>query len=410
MGNASGALFQLLYAKEAVWGENPAAAIKRRILPIRSETLEGGVGLLESDELSGNRMFEEPIQGNFNASGDANVQWSADAHGFMLEGFFGGHYNSVLQTVALNPAYDPWAPSGAGNERYLDENLAVTNVEGDALYVGLAPVTAPVAGAAADTLSQQANPVYRYRHFMDQLKSAAVDLPTFAIEKGFLNVGNTGFFIPILGGTVNRMTFEAAPEAYITGAMGLLGREEGATAGASIVAPADIVNIPHRGFNSFSGSIIAAGVVQAVVTRLTLTLENNLGQENVVGLRTAGGRFPGRVRVSGSMEALFGDGALYSRYRQFQTTDLTMSFKDGTAASVNSIDPAVSHGGADYFVDPELRFTIPGMKFAGATPRTGGEGPINLPLEFNAFRDPVQNAQIRTTMINDQSDLRVNAA
>ena len=414
MGNASGALFRMLYAREAAWGTRPAGA-KHRILPIRSETLEGGAGLLESDELSGNRMFEEPIQGNFNASGDVNVQWSAEAHGYPIHAFLGGVYNPVLQTVAQNPDFNPWAVHSATNQRYKDKAGADTDVEGDALYVGVAPAAAPTTDGSGATLTEQRasatlpDPVLLYRHFIEQLKSSSVDIPTFAIEKGFLNVGTTGAFIPILGCTVNRMTFEAAPGAFITGAVGMLGREEGTVVQVSAVAAADVVTIPHKGLNSFAGSIIAGGTVQAVVTRATLTLENNLAQENVVGSRIVGGRFPGRMRASGSLEAFFADVTLYSRYRAFTTTDLTLSFKDGDAMQVNSVAAATSHGNAGYYRDPEVRFEIPGMKFSGATPRTGGEGPVNLPLEFSAFRDPATNAQVRATMVNTEDDISVNA-
>ena len=414
MGNASGALFRMLYAKEAVWGTAPLA-VKHRILPIRSETLEGGVGLLESDELSGNRMFEEPTQGNFNAAGDVNVQWSAEAHMFMLSAFLGGQHNTVLQTVALNKDFNPWLPAEAKNERYMDKDGAVTDDPLKAFYTGLAPAAAPTTGGAGMTLTEaiadaNTNVVYWYRHFMEQLKATATELPTFTVEKGFLNVGATGYFIPILGCSVNRLTFEAAPEAFITGVVGMLGREEAEPKAASAVTAANTVNETHKGFNSFAGTIVANAEVQSVITRATLTLENNLTQENVVASQRAGARFLGRVRVSGSLEALFGNGTLYSRYRKFQDTDLTLSFKDSDAAKPNTLEPAQTWDTAEYFGDPEVRLTIPSMKFSGATPRVGGEGPINLPLEFSAFRDPGTDAQIRAIVVNGKASLTANAA
>ena len=413
MGNASGALFRMLYAKEDVWGTPPA--VKHRILPIRSETLEGGVGLLESDELSGNRMFEEPTQGNFNAAGDVNVQWSADAHMFMLSAFLGGHHNSVLQTVALNKDFNPWIPADVGNERYKDKDGSVTDDPLKAFYAGLDPGSAPTATGAGATLAEAIADVdtiveYKYRHFMEQLKASATDLPTFTVEKGFLNVGTQGYFIPILGCSVNRLTFEAAPEAFITGVVGMLGREEGEPKESSAVVAADIVNETHKGFNSFAGTIVANAAVQSVITRATLTLENNLTQENVVASQRAGARFLGRVRVSGSLEALFGNGTLYSRYRKFQDTDLVLSFKDSDAAQRNSLDPTATWDTAEYYNDPEVRLTIPAMKFSGATPRVGGEGPINLPLEFSAFRNSGTDAQIRAIVVNGKADLAANAA
>ena len=412
MGNASGALFRMLYAKEDVWGTAPS--VKHRILPIRSETLEGGVGLLESDELSGNRMFEEPTQGNFNAAGDVNVQWSAEAHMFMLSAFLGGLHNTVLQTVALNKDFNPWIPAGTSNERYKDKDGSVTDDPLKAFYAGLAPAAAPTATGAGATLAEaiadtNTTVVYWYRHFMEQLKASATELPTFTVEKGFLNVGTTGYFIPILGCSVNRLTFEAAPEAFITGVVGMLGREEGTPTAASAVAAASVVNETHKGFNSFAGSIVADSIVQSVITRATLTLENNLTQENVVASQSAGARFLGRVRVSGSLEALFGNGTLYSRYRNFQDTDLVLSFKDSDAAQANSLAPAQTWDTAQYYGDPEVRLTIPAMKFSGATPRVGGEGPINLPLEFSAFRNPATDAQIRAIVVNGKADLAANA-
>ena len=412
MGFGVGSLTRIAYAREASWGAELADATHHRVLPFRSETLVGGQGSVESDEISGNRMYEEPLQGNLNVNGDINVQWSADAHAFLVWAMMGGITNPVLQTVRHNPEFKSGVlHDEANNPRYRQPDGTVTDDEELAQYVGISPAALPDPPVPYSAATDAQKAAALWTHYIEQLKATSTDLPSFAVEKAFLNVGDTGFFLPFRGVTVNRLSFEVAPEAFVIGAVGLIGKEEAAPQEASAIADADLFRVAHRGLNSFEGALNIDNKVAANIVRTTINLDNQVTQENVVGSQLAGARFPGRLRIAGTAEALFDSGALYARYKAYETTNMQLGLKDSAAQDSGKFGPAsMIENEGSYFGDREIQIVIPGFKFGGATPQVGGEGPVNIPLEFTAFRDAQDDRQLQFIATNGQADLTANMA
>lgn len=207
----------------------------------------------------------------------------------------------------------------------------------------------------------------------DVLK-AGVIRRTFTAERFFADLGSVNKpYHRFRGVEFNTLALQVSANAMVTGTIGVLGLTSaldtipipGATIEAvSTTAPLD----------SFTGSLTEGGVLIAVVTEITLNLDNGMAPRFVVGSKTSIKPSVGRSNVTGQVTAYFEDSVLLDKFINETTSSLQFSLPDGEGNSYDVI--------------------IPRLKYTGGQPDVAGEGPITLSMPFQALLDPTTQTNI----------------
>lgn len=128
--------------------------------------------------------------------------------------------------------------------------------------------------------------------------------------------------------------------------------------------------------DALSGSIEEGGVAIAVVTEVSLSLNNNLNPRFVIGSANSLEPSIGRSNLTGSVTAFFEDGSLYNKF----------------VNNVSSSLKVVCSDGSDSF-----QFLVPKLKYTGAETPVSGEGPVSITMPFQGIYDPVTGTNFQIT-------------
>lgn len=194
----------------------------------------------------------------------------------------------------------------------------------------------------------------------------------FSMERYFSDIGRYHRFT---GCEVNTMGLTVSPTEMAQVNFDILGRamtEAGsAIAGSSYTAAT--TTSPMDGFN---GSINEGGSSIAIITELSLTLENGLEPQNVVGSAAVAKNSIGRSNVTGSLTAFFEDETLYNKFLNETETSIEFVLSDGTNT---------------------LTFEMPRVKYTDADVPADGEGEVLITMPFQALYDSGEGTNLRIT-------------
>jgi len=133
---------------------------------------------------------------------------------------------------------------------------------------------------------------------------------------------------------------------------------------ASTTAPLD----------SFTGELKEAGTVIAVITEISLNLQNGIEARFVVGQKNSVRPSLGRSNLTGQITAYFEDTRLFEKFLNEESSSIEFELPDGAGN--------------------KMSFVIPRVKYTGAPPNVSGEGPITLAIPFQATLDPVSGTNL----------------
>lgn len=219
----------------------------------------------------------------------------------------------------------------------------------------------------------------------DDLLEAAF-LSSFALD--VLDIGTTPKFLTIEDGaldvaqyrafkgmTPSTMTMNIAPNAMVTTTFSMVGKDV-VVAGTELGAPA----APTGGepYDSFSGSLNEGGAAIAVVTSLSLTLENSFAPAFVVGDQSAPQLEFGRAAVSGQMQVYYEDATLINKFLNETESSVSVTLGNGTAGQGMTI-------------------LIPRVKYNGAQVPVQNEQSRIITMPFVGLRDAVEGTNLRLT-------------
>lgn len=142
------------------------------------------------------------------------------------------------------------------------------------------------------------------------------------------------------------------------------------TAPTGAVLGAESTQVP---FNGLNGSIMEGGSSIAIITGVTLNLENGMEARYTVFNDTT--RLPklGRFTASGSVTALFENSALLKKF--YNGTDSALAFTFSI--------PGFSYA-----------FSVPNIKYNGGQPDTTEQADIVITLPFTASYDPTSDTTV----------------
>lgn len=343
-----------------------------------------------TEELRPDRQITDSRHGNRQTGGDVQGEFSY------------GTYDDFLQAVTLGT----WAAKAAPYTANTISAAAADNSINDSAN-GLPILTAgdhvTISGftGAGTTANQkvivvsstaakmvcvsQATPAVP---FIDDAAAEAVTVTTrtmvlkagivrrsFSVLRNFSDL--TGSALPfhlLTGQEVDKLAMTVGVNALIKMVFSFVGKDfptptqtapAGSTFGvATTTAPID----------TFSGIIYEGGTPIAVVTEVTLTLENGLAARFVVGSPTTIRPSIGRSNLTAQVTAYFEDSSLLEKFVNETESSLVFNTND--------------LGGNGY------RFTLPRIKYNGGQPDTQGQGAITIALPIQALMDQVSGSNI----------------
>lgn len=171
----------------------------------------------------------------------------------------------------------------------------------------------------------------------------------------------------------NGMELQINADAMVTGKFSILGRD--LVLGGAALAGATYDPAPATSpFDSFTGTLNEGGVAIAVITEISLKLENGLDPRYVVGDKRTIRPSVKRSNVNGSITAYFETSALLNKF--INETESSIDFE------------LIDLAGNKY------EFTIPRIKYTGGQPDVKGEGPITLSMPFQALLDAASGTNL----------------
>lgn len=203
-------------------------------------------------------------------------------------------------------------------------------------------------------------------------------LPSLLIEKGFTDIGQ---YFKYNGCKVNKFSLNVRSEGFQDLSLDLIGAKETTGSASFDTTPTNLGKTSFSGFNI--AAIEEGGSPIAIVTEADITLENNLdGSVYVIGGAGERQSLPeGKVKVSGTLKALFDSLTLYNKALNSTETSLKIIYQLGTGDG---------SAGNEY-----LEFFIPELLYSPNAPVISGPQGILVELPFEAYYD---NSTEATTM------------
>lgn len=300
---ANGSRHGLFAVKEAVYGETPANPLFDTVR-ITGTTLGLSKEGLQSDEIRSDRQIADYRMGNNQVGGDINFELSYTS------------FDKFLQAALLSADWESGVPDAASSQ----------------IKTGVTRSSFTFVRHFAD-LGAASKPWYIYR-----------------------------------GVEINTLSLSISPSSMITGTVSVVGRSQDAVADLSEMGtptfnpPSDTAPL-----DSFTGTLLEGDEEIAVITEITLSLENGIEPRFVVGSKNTIKPSVARANLTGQITAFFEDSRLVDKF--LNETDSSIKFtlpdEDGN----------------------ELTFVIPRIKYTGGQPDVDGEGAITLSMPFQALYD-----------------------
>lgn len=193
-----------------------------------------------------------------------------------------------------------------------------------------------------------------------QTVKAGTTARSFTIERRFTDIGQYQAFT---GCSINTFSLSVAPNAIVTGSVGVVGKDMAASATSLDASPTAASG--DAPMDSFSGTLSEGGVSIAIVTGIELSLDNGLTPAQVVGSDSTPEIVPGRSNVTGTLTAFFEDAALLNKFVGESESSLEFQLNDAAGK--------------------HLKFTLPRIKYTGASIPVEGQDAITVSLPFQAL-------------------------
>lgn len=206
----------------------------------------------------------------------------------------------------------------------------------------------------------------------DQLK-AGTTRRSFSVRRYFSDLASGNAYHVYTGVEMNSLSMNVSPSAIVSCTMGVIGQD--LTTQASEISGATLSTAgTTEAMTAIDGSISEGGSSIAVVTELTLDIQNGMEARHVVGDTKTLQPSIGRSNVSGQLTAYFENATLLDKFINETNSSVDLTLQD-TAGNA-------------------IRIYLPNVIYTGGQPDVGGEGPITLSMPFQAVYDTTEGTNI----------------
>jgi hypothetical protein len=192
-------------------------------------------------------------------------------------------------------------------------------------------------------------------------------LRTFDVQRAFPDISAYQYFHTV---AVGAMQLTANPDSPVSGSFEMIGASAEAIQASPLGGSAPSTVPTTDFFAAFDGYLYEAGEFNGVVTSIDFTLSNNRSLQGVVGSKYSPKVFDGQGLVEGTISVMFTGAGMYNRFFNEEQTNMTLFMAAPGAAGF-------------------VAFTIPGLKYMGATMDPPSEGPVIQEMSFKGLAVPV---------------------
>ncbi len=178
------------------------------------------------------------------------------------------------------------------------------------------------------------------------------------IEDGAVDINQYRVFT---GCTVDKFTLDVKPNQIIGAKFGMVGYNM--TTGTTPLDSTPTAMSTNQPFDSFSGTITEGGSAIAIVTGLTLNVDNSVQPTYVIGSAVTPQMEYGRGRVTGEITCYFQDMAMINKFVNETLSSLVFSLT-GSGDTYTFTVPKIKYTGADVPLQSEQSRLIT-MPFVG---------------------------------------------
>jgi len=214
----------------------------------------------------------------------------------------------------------------------------------------------------------------------EQIKGAQ-ERSSFTFVRNFsdLDVADNPYYI-YTGVEINQLQLNITANQMITGTFSVIGSAQTTAPDLSGMGtptfPPESTTSP---LDAFTGVLKEGGVVNAVITEISLTLQNGIEPRFVVGNKNSIEPSIGRSIVSGQATAYFEDSVMVDKFLNETESDIELEMPDGAGN--------------------KQVLLIPRIKYTSGQPDVTSEGPILLNMSFEAVLDAAEGTSLVLTRI-----------
>lgn len=381
---ANGSRHSLFAVKESIYGttpNNPALDLVR----VTGTTLGLAKDSLQSEEIRSDRQIADFRLGANQVGGDINFELSY------------GSFDQFLQAVLLSA---DWAsPATTGTTTISATATGYSRAAGsfltDGFAVGQTVTASGYAGSgfngksivtAVTALTMDTTPLSGVHGveagdgdeliIASQAIKAAATRSSFSFVRYFADIAPTDNPYYIYRGVeLNSIQLSISANSMITGTFSVIGQsQETAQDLTGLGTPTYNPASTTSPLDSFTGTLEEGGSTVAVVTEISMTLQNGIEPRFVVGSKNSIYPSVGRSNLTGQVTAYFEDSALVNKFLNETESSLVFSLPDG-AGNIQ-------------------RYRVPRIKYTGGQPDVSGEGPITLSMPFQALLDSSESTNM----------------
>lgn len=379
---ANGSRHSLRLTPEVTYGVTPATP---QFATVRhtGTTLGLSKESLQSEEIRDDRQIADFRHGARQVGGDISVELSCFSFDTILEATLGGTWTPISTTglQSLSAAVGSFTRA-AGS--FVTDAFAIGQVVVSAGFINagnngrfritnVAALTLTVTPLDGQTMAVDAAVAGRKVDTFNAKLKAGVNRRSFTLERFFGDIASLDKpYHRFTGVEFNNMALAINANAMITGTFGVVGKDM--LTDTAIVAGATYLPATTTSpLDSFTGTLEENNTVIAVITEISLNLENGLDPRFVVGSKNTILPAIGRSNVSGNITAYFENSLLLDKFINETESKIKFVLPDGAGN--------------------KLTVTLPRLKYNGGQPDVQGDGPITLSMPFQALLDA-------TTMTN----------
>lgn len=383
---ADGSGHSLFVVEETVPGTTPT---NPALIQVRNTgtTLALNKDSLQSEEIRDDRQISDFRLGANQVAGDIPFELSYGSFDLLLEG-------ALLS--------DPWAPIADTTVISIDSALGTfTRSTGDFLADGFLAGQTIISSGYVDSNNNG-------RFTIDSLTDLVLtvspaDGQTQTTEAGggdeqiltanqIIKAGKTRkslsfirYFSDVLpadkpyhiftGNELNQLQLTIAANTMVTGSFSVVGRGQTlANDLTGLGTPTYPAVSTTKPLDSFTGVLKEGGTTIAVITEVSLTLQNGIEPKFVVGSKDSIAPSIGRSNLTGQITAFFEDSTLLEKFINETESDIEFTLPDAAGN--------------------QQTYRIPRVIYTGGQPDVSGEGPVTLAMPFQAVLDATQATNI----------------
>lgn len=377
----------ILYAiAETAYGITPATPAFKTIRDT-GVTMALTKGTMLSAEMRSDRQIVDQRHGNRQVGGDVVGELLFGTYDDFLEAVLGGTWAakyapytaSTLSAAAADNSINDSAtalPLFTVGDKVTISGFSGSGTTANQSGVVISSTTAKlVLSTAIAIVNDAAGEAVTVTTNVDQLKAGTVRR-SFSLLRNFTDeiIMNDHPFHIFTGIEFDKLALKTTVEALIEATFSIMGQNQGAPLDTAPASSTYIVANTNKPYDSILGTLTEGGSAIAVVTELSLALDNGFAPRFVVNSNLTRRPSIGRSNANGQVTIYAENSAMLEK------------FLNETESSIVSLlkDPAGN----------KMRLTLPRIKYNGGQMDTKGEGPITSAMPFQALLDSVSGTNL----------------